>query len=336
MHGMARIIGLDLGGTTVNVTAWDGERFVINEMTEVPSLVKEGPDSCLAQLESAFHLACTRAGFDVDTVAAIGLDSPGPISADGIFGDTGPTNFNTPGYKNFDLRGALEKRLLRPVSFLNDGNAAGLYAHWTSFGSDPDKTSLSLIIGTGLGGGIVAHGRAIVGRKGFAAELGHVRLPADWNPEGLFPARCNCGKENDLESIASLTGLRLNVLPHLLAQHPEHPLAQIDIADAAKQARGLADAGDELCRKAFRLQTRALGAHIDQMINTLDMDAVFIGGGGVQASESFRSWFIDGIRESVPFRREQADLPIAIIPDGDMAGARGSAIYAMQAMRGQA
>jgi hypothetical protein len=63
---------------------------------------------------------------------------------------------------------------------------------------------------------------------------------------------------------------------------------------------------------------------------------VFIGGGGVQASESFRSWFIDGIRESVPFRREQADLPIAIIPDGDMAGARGSAIYAMQAMRGQA
>ena len=204
-------------------------------------------------------------------VNAVGLDTPGPISGDGVLCSKGATNFANEGYWNFDLRGALSKRLALPVSFLNDGNAAALYAHWRRFGADRTKTSVSLIVGTGLGGGVVTNGEVLIGRVGFAAELGHVTLPGDWYPHGNIPARCNCGKNSDLESVASLTGIELNLLPYFLKSNSSHPLAALPAKEAAKKVRGLAVQGDEFALTIFRAQATArLGAHIDQMINVFD------------------------------------------------------------------
>ena len=328
---MAKIVGLDLGGNSINVTAYDGETFLIEDMTELPSLVTQGPETCIQQLRLGFEKALEITGWTAAEIDAVGLDTPGPISADGVLCSRGATNFSGEEYWNFDLRGALADELELPVSFLNDGNAAALYAHWKHFGDDPTKTSVSLIVGTGLGGGVVANGRVLVGRVGFAAELGHVTLPGDWYPEGTIPAKCNCGKNSDLESIASLTGIQLNLLPYFLPLFPDHPLALLPIKDAAKKVRGFAENGDEMSRAIFRAQAWALGAHIDQMINVFDPDAVFIGGGVVEASEELRHWYLTKIRESIPFRDEQAELEIEIVPDGDKAGARGAAVFAFQA-----
>ncbi len=327
---MAKIVGLDLGGNSINVTAYDGTAFLIEEMAELPSLVTQGPDVCIAQLNTAFQKALDLTGWSASEVDRVGLDTPGPISGDGVLCSKGATNFSGEGYWNFDLRGALSKNLGLPVSFLNDGNAAALYAHWRRFGNDLSKTSVSLIVGTVLGGGVVANGNVLIGRVGFAAELGHVTLPGDWYPHGTIPARCNCGKNSDLESVASLTGIELNLLPYFLKSYPNHALAPMPIRDAAKKVRGLAMQGDELSLAIFRAQAWALGAHIDQMINVFDPDAVFIGGGVVEASEEFREWFLAKIRESIKFRDEQGDLAIEVVPDGDKAGARGAAVFAHQ------
>lgn len=325
-----KVIGLDLGGNSINVTAYDGRDFLIGGMLELPSLVRSGPDACIGQLVAAYHKGLDATGWRAEDVDAVGLDTPGPVSGEGVLCATGATNFGHHGYANFNIKLALQEAVDRPVSFLNDGNAAGLYAHWKTFGDDPTKTSISLIVGTGLGGAIVAAGRVIVGRIGYAAELGHVSLPVNWNPEERFDARCNCGRISDLESIASLTGIELNLLPHYLPRYPGHPLAQMPIHEAAKQVRHFAEEHDHLARQIFQAQCWALAAHIDQMINVLDMDAVFIGGGVVETSAEFRNWYLSAIREAVPFRVEQADLLIEIVSDGDRAGARGAAIYAAQ------
>ena len=327
---MARYVGLDLGGNSINVTAFDEHSFLIQEMAELPSLVAQGPDTCISQLEAAFQKALDITGWNKADVTAIGLDTPGPISADGVLCSKGATNFAGEDYWSFDLRGALERSIKVPVSFLNDGNAAALYAHWVRFGDDPTKTSVSLIVGTGLGGGVVANGHVLVGRVGFAAELGHVTLPGNWYPDGSIPARCNCGKESDLESIASLTGIELNLLPYFLPRYPGHPLASLPAKESAKKIRGMAEKGDEMSREIFRAQTYALAAHIDQMVNVFDPDAIFIGGGVIEAAEELREWYLDNIRKSIPYRDEQADLLIEIAPDGDKAGARGAALYAAQ------
>lgn len=327
---MAAYVGLDLGGNSINVTVMEDGTFLIPTLREIESLATDGPATCVAQLMKGFEIALTEAKIDRSQVAAVGLDTPGPASAEGVLSKQGTVNFADPGYKGFDIRGALAKELGLPVSYLNDGNAAALYAHYHRFGNDPTKTSVSLIIGTGLGGGIVTNGRVLVGRVGFAAENGHTRLPGDWHPTETFHARCNCGNTNDLESIVSLTGIELNLLPHFLPRYPDHPLHGMPLKQAAKKVRGLAEQGDPMATEIFRTQTYAIAAHIDLMVNLLDPDAIFIGGGGVEANEAFRTWYIQSIREATPLREEQRDLPIEIIPNGDMAGARGAAVYAAQ------
>ena len=327
---LRKIIGLDLGGNSINVTAYDGSGFLIQELCEIPSRVTEGPDCCVARLVEGYTRALELTGWRADEIDAVGLDTPGPVSGEGVLCATGATNFGHAAYANFDIRGALAREIGVPVSFLNDGNSAGIYAHWRTFGDDPGKTSISLIVGTGLGGGVVTGGRALVGRVGFAAELGHVSLPVNWNPVERFDTRCNCGRISDLESVASLTGIELNLLPHYLPRYPGHPLAELPIKEAAKQVRSYAESGDALAREVFQAQCWALAAHIDQMINVFDMDAVFIGGGVIEASEELRTWYLESIRRAIPFRAEQEALLIETVPDGDRAGARGAAVFASQ------
>src|SRR6185437_16009584 len=96
-----------------------------------------------------------------------------------------------------------------PAVYNNDGNAAALYAHYAFFGdAAADNSSVSAIVGTGLGGGVIEAGRVVSGAAGMAGELGHVHIPmqgllADDQPMPV----CNCGFIGDAESVASLTAI---------------------------------------------------------------------------------------------------------------------------------
>jgi predicted NBD/HSP70 family sugar kinase len=219
---------------------------------------------------------------------------------------------------------------------LNDGNAGALWGHFTIFGAGSTATSVSAIIGTGLGGGIILNGTDVKGRSGFGGELGHVLLPYQSirGIEGLTPV-CNCGRTGDLESLCSLTAIGKSLLPYFLARQPEHELAQLgDLKKAAKLVRGMAENGDALCREVFRVQAHALGLFFDEMINTFDPDALIVGGGALETRPEFQQWFLGEIRAAMPVQREeQADIPIYVMPNGDTAGARGAAIEALQYAR---
>jgi glucokinase len=218
----------------------------------------------------------------------------------------------------------------KPVVYLNDGNAGALWGHFSIFG-DREATSISAIIGTGLGGGVIVDGNVVKGRSGFGGELGHVLIPYQSIAAiaGLTP-HCNCGRVGDLESLCSLTAIRRTLLPYFLSRHPGHELASLQPAEAARKVRGMAERGDAMCRDIFRVQARALGLFFDEMINTFDPDALIVGGGAIETGQLFQCWFIDEIREGMPVQREeQADIPIHIMPNGDTAGARGAAIEAL-------
>lgn len=333
------VAGIDLGGTAINYTFLDERgQFLIEGLCEHPARSVEGPDVCLAQIADGLSMAAGRAGVDLGKLVAVGLDTPGPASNAGVLSRRGSTNFVHPSWAGFDVRGGLEATLGLPVTYLNDGNAAALWGHVSIFGSENDATSVSAIIGTGLGGGVVTGGRVITGRNGFGGELGHVLIPSQSIPgiEGLVP-RCNCGRIGDLESLCSLTAIRRTLLPHFLAHQPAHPLAaHADLAVAAKLVRGMAEQGDPLCRGIFQVQARALGLFFDEMVNVFDPDALIVGGGAVETSAAFRQWFIEEIRAGMPTQRdEQADVPIHVMPAGDSAGARGAALDAARLVREQ-
>lgn len=334
---MRVVAGVDLGGTAVNYTLLNGEeQFLIEALFEHPARSKEGPEICLQQIADGLDLAIQKAGVASDDVVVVGLDTPGPASAAGVLSSEGSTNFVHADWANFDIRDGLARKLGKPVCYLNDGNAGALWGHFSIFGASNHATSISAIVGTGLGGGVIVGGEVIKGRAGFGGELGHVLLPWRSIPgaETLTP-ECNCGRTGDLESLCSLTAINNTLLPFFLAEEPEHELAKVgDIATAAKMVRGMAEKGDPLCRKIFRIQANALGLFYDQMINTFDPDALIVGGGVLETGKAFQDWFLEQIRAGMPEQRdEQKDIPIYVMPNGDTAGARGAAIEALKLAR---
>jgi predicted NBD/HSP70 family sugar kinase len=146
---------------------------------------------------------------------------------------------------------------------------------------------------------------------------------------------CNCGLYGDAESVASLTGIEKNLLPHWLTKFPGHELGKVSPArTAAKLVRGYGEKGDPLALEIFRQQAMALGRLFTIAANFTDPDVYFVGGGVVEAAMHFRDWFLDQVREHTLLREEQLRAAtIALVPDRDMAGARGSAIAALAAAR---
>jgi glucokinase len=333
---MPVVAGVDLGGTAVNYTLLDQqERFLIETLCEHPSWAKQGPDICLQQIADGLQIAADRAGIPLSEIVAVGLDTPGPASSAGQLSARGSTNFVHANWSGFDIRDGLARKLGKPVCYLNDGNAAALWGHYNIFGANSHETSISIVIGTGNGAGIILDGRVVKGKNGFGGECGHVLIPYQSiaGLAGIQPL-CNCRRIGDLESLCSLTGIERNILPFLLPRYPGHELAKLHLHEAAKLVRGLADKGDALGRDVFRVQAHALGLFFDEMINTFDPDALIVGGGAIEASPAFQQWFIQEIRNGMPPQREeQVGIPIYIMPNGDTAGARGAAIEALTLAR---
>jgi glucokinase len=327
-------VGIDNGGTTNNGTVLDSEgHFLVETMAELPSLVREGPDAAIPALADSFDKVLEMTGVPREKVRAVGLDTPGPASADGVLAIGGATNFGHADWSKFDIKSALEERLGVPVIYNNDGNAAALYAHHVRHGAYAGaRSSVSAIIGTGFGGGVINEGRIIKGAAGMAGELGHMAIPliGILEPDQPIPA-CNCRQNGDAESVASLTGITRNLLPYWLTRYPDHELHGVDIAKAAKLVRGYGERGDAMALDIFRQQAMAMGRVFSIAAKFTDPDTYFIGGGVIEAAPHFRDWFLATVKDHTVLFAEQAEIAeITLVPDLDMAGARGSAIAAAE------
>jgi glucokinase len=332
------VVGIDNGGTSNNATILDASgRFLVDRLVEMPSLVTEGPEMAVDAMAEALDNVLALTGTPPDAVRGVGLDTPGPASADGVISSKGATNFSQPAWRGFDVRGALEARLGLPVVYNNDANAAALYAHHVRFGANAaGHSSISAIVGTGLGGGVIEAGRVVKGAAGMAGELGHVQIPMyGLLAEGQPLPTCNCGFVGDAESVASLTGIERNLLPYWLTRFENHELSRVaDPKEAAKLVRAYGEREDPLALKIFEQQAIAIGRLFTIAANFFDPDTSFLGGGVVETTPKFRQWFLGTVREHTTLREEQARVAtLALVPDLDMAGARGAAIAALEALQ---
>jgi glucokinase len=329
------VVGLDNGGTANNATVLDASgRFLVDRLCETPSRVQEGPNAAIEALVQALDHVLELTGTDKASVRAVGLDTPGPASAEGIISAKGSTNFSNPAWRGFDVRNALEGHLQLPVVYNNDANAAALYAHHVHFGSQAGQhSSVAAIIGTGLGGGVVEAGQVLRGAAGMAGELGHVYIPLHGLlAEGQPLPHCQCGFVGDAESVASLTGIKNNLLPYWLTRFDGHQLTDVKpLGEAAKLVRTYGERGDPMALKIFEQQAMALGRLFTIAANFTDPSAYFLGGGVVETAPHFREWFLTKVIEYTALREEQTQAAtFALVPDLDMAGARGAAVAAFE------
>ena len=331
------VVGLDNGGTSNNATVLDSRgHFLVDRLVENASFVQEGPEVALDALASALDHVLELTGTARSAVRAVGLDTPGPTSADGVVSSKGATNFSAPAWRGFDFRAGLEQRLGLPVVYNNDGNAAALYAHHVFFGARAgQESSVSAIVGTGLGGGIIVAGRVVTGVPAW---------PASW---ATCTCRCTaCSRTtNRCPSATAGSAATPRASPHSRASRticcptgsPATPTTSCTGWDrSGRRPNSCGPTPSESDPMALRIlgqQAMALGRLFTIAANFTDPSAYFLGGGVVETTTELRDWFLDEVRANMVLREEQDRLTtIALVPDLDMAGARGSAIAALESI----
>ena len=270
-------------------------------MAELPSLVREGPDKAIQALVDEFDKVLGMTGRAKGEGARGRAGHPGPASAAGVLATGGATNFGHAGLVTGSTSGARSRRGSASLSCTTTTPTRPRFTP-TTCGTAPEsgrRSSVSAIVGTGLGGGVVQEGRIVKGAAGMAGELGHMPIPMEGLLEDGQPRpSCNCGLFADAESVASLTGITRNLLPYWLTRFPGHELAGWGSPRAAKLVRGYAERGDEMALEIFRQQAMAIGRVFSIAAKFTDPDTYFVGGGVIEAAPHFRDWFVGAVREN--------------------------------------
>ncbi len=148
-----------------------------------------------------------------------------PPTAPRVFSGARGSTAGTPIGQGLPIFVRVLKPRLRHSGHISERRQRGRFSGATSILFSETKAqlqgSVSAIIGTGLGGGVIVGGKVVTGRKGFGGELGHVLIPyrSIEGIEGMRP-ECNCGRIGDLESLCSLTAINNTLLPYLLKKKP--------------------------------------------------------------------------------------------------------------------
>ena len=289
----AVVVGLDVGGTKTNATvlAEDGA-YLVDCMLETPSRVHEGPTPPSTAIETAMARALDVSGAAPEAVRAVGLDTPGPASANGVISARGATNFSERVWWGFDFRAAVERRLGLPVIYNNDGNAAALYAHHQYFGAaGGQRSSISAIVGTGLGGGVITAGAVLRAPPGWPASSGTSTSPSTgcWCDGQPVPAATAVSPATSRAWPRS-AAIERNLLPFWLTRYPDHPLgASLDRDRRPAGARARRPPATRWRGGSSTQQATAIGRMFTIASNFVDPDVYFVGGGVIEAEAPFRT-----------------------------------------------
>jgi predicted NBD/HSP70 family sugar kinase len=246
--------GIDLGGTKIEGAVIDPERpGEALYRLRIPTGAEHGYDHVLSQLVAIVRQLEEAAG--AECPGRLGIGTPGAVDpATGLMKNSNSTCLN-----GRPLRDDLSKAIARDVIMANDANCCAL-AEATLGAARGESVVFGIILGTGVGGGIVVDGQTLGGCHGIAGEWGHNPLPGESHP-------CYCGRSGCVETV--LAGPSLERFYRALGG--EHiRLPEI----VARAATGETPAIETL----ERLRTK-FGQALAAVLNTLDPDAVVIGGG---------------------------------------------------------
>lgn len=291
-------LGLDLGGTKIEIVALEGGREVLRERIATPQTIYEDTIIAMHDLVRAAEKKLGRRG-------SVGVAIPGTVSPlTGLV-----KNANSTRLIGHPLDRDLGAALGRPVRVANDANCFVL-SEASDGAAAGANIVFGIIVGTGCGGGICIAGRVLTGAHAITGEWGHNPLPAPTPQEIAISPRCYCGRVGCIESWISGTGLRADY-----ARRARRELRGDEIAALAAQ-------GDATARAVMEDFYDRFARSVAGIVNILDPDAIVIGGGLSN---------IDALYSELPPRAEsyafspEGRTRIVKNMHGDSSGVRGAA-----------
>lgn len=282
---MSRRIGVDLGGTKIEVIALDGSREAFRKRIATPR----------HDYEKTIEAVC---GLVRDAgEGSVGIGIPGAMSAaSGLV-----KNANSTWLIGKPLKRDLEQALGREVRIENDANCFALSEAVDGAGKGAEVV-FGVILGTGVGGGIVVDGKVLVGKNAIAGEWGHNPLPRP-GPDDLPAPACYCGRTGCVETYLSGPALERDYEARTGRRLPAQEIVALEST-------------------AFSLYCERLARGLASVINVLDPDVIVLGGGMSNAARLYtevpRLWGPHVFSDRVATRLERN-------VHGDSSGVRGAA-----------
>jgi fructokinase len=291
-------LGIDLGGTKIEIIALDKGREVLRARVATPQSAYEDTIHTMRDLVRSAEKSLGRRG-------SVGVAIPGTVSpVTGLV-----KNANSTRLIGHPLDRDLGAALNRPVRVANDANCFVLSEASDGAAAGADIV-FGIIVGTGCGGGICVGGRVLTGAHAITGEWGHNPLPSPTPQEVAISPRCYCGRIGCIESWISGTGLRADY-----ARRARRNLTGDEIAAHAA-------AGDAMAAAVMEDFYDRFARSVAGIVNILDPDAIVIGGGLSN---------IDALYSELPPRVEsyaftpEGSTRIVKNMYGDSSGVRGAA-----------
>ncbi len=216
-----------------------------------PSVVLPAIAAMAGELIATEHMPADR-------LYGLGLGMPG-VSRDGRFVSPAPNSSHAwlPSWADIPIVDTLRNELGIAVFTDNDAAAAAigelLYGEGRHF-----SNFVYIYISDGIGSGLVLGRKPYRGATGIAGEVGHMVVDVDGRP-------CPCGRRGCLETYASLSAAREQVLSTSAGADPQTLVGLLHRRDPA-MLRWVEEAGSMLRQAIVSVE------------NFLDPEVVFIGG----------------------------------------------------------
>ena len=308
-------IGIDLGGTYIKGGIVDEANQIVLQRA-VPTKAEEGAYAVLDRIVLLTKDLMTAEYAKDGNCIGVGVGNPGTVDAKRGF----VPYSNNIKWENVPVADYLERQLELPVKVDNDANCAALGVLLSEKDATYDSAIL-LTLGTGLGCGIILHGKIYGGEHAGGAEVGHMMLKSGGR-------KCSCGKRGCFEAYCSTTGLIKDVEKAIKKADKKTAFTKSYKKDPNLDGRRIleaVDAGDPVAKKAFAGYLNHLAEGMAGIIDIFRPDVVYIGG-GISARFDLMEEFLNDYAKKKTFGGEHAFAPVVKkAPGGNDVGIIGAA-----------
>lgn len=287
-------VGIDLGGTNTKIGLLNIEGDILKSSI-IKTLSSEGVDKTMERIWSVIQELVKETDVNIENVKGIGMGIPGPVEDQSIVAFFA----NFPWGTNVNVKEKLEKIAGIETKLDNDANiiALGEAKYGAAKGS---KSSVTVALGTGIGGGIYVNGMLISGFKGAGGEIGHMKIVKDGRV-------CGCGQKGCFEAYASATGLIREAVSRLTVNKQNLLYTMIEGNIAGLEAKDIFDAakeGDAFSLDLVDYEAEYLAMGIANILNIINPEAIVLGGGVALAGDIL----LDPLRKKL----EKYALPVTL------------------------
>ena len=268
-------VGIDLGGTNTKIGLLNIEGDILKSSI-IKTLSSEGVDKTMERIWIVIQELAKEADISIKNIKGIGMGIPGPVEDQSIVAFFA----NFPWGTNVNVKEKLEKITGIETKLDNDANiiALGEAKYGAAKGS---KSSVTVALGTGIGGGIYVNGMLISGFKGAGGEIGHMKIVKDGRV-------CGCGQKGCFEAYASATGLIREAVSRLTVNKQNLLYTMIEGNIAGLEAKDIFDAakeGDAFSLDLVDYEAEYLAMGIANILNIINPETIVLGGGVALAGD---------------------------------------------------